>query len=561
MTKWVENTLKNMTLEEKVGQIIVVGFWDLENNGEQIMERALKHHLGGFFHFTEHQDTVANFTSEIQKKSKIPMFVTSDHESGTGFYVKEGTSFPRPMARGYYGNTESEYKIAKSIAQEARAIGGNFTLSPVVDVNIHPLNPDVNIRAYSDDTDAVCKLSKGYIKGIQDHGVLATAKHFPGNGGTLMDQHISQAIIDYSKEDYEKIFLTPFQEAIKQGVAAIMVAHLEVPSLYEERHPKYQRHVPTSMSKEVITDLLKNKMGFEGIVMSDALDMGGVMGMYTRDEANIKALEAGTHLLLNFFPEDFEHDYYSILKAVKDGKLSRQRLDDAVRRVLRIKQKFGFDQGPNMPLSKEKRAKIFAPGKTDQACQDIAKKSITLLRNLDNVLPIQTVEGKTCKVLNVFSPENKVLEGQGVMQMKEIISQRLQERGAIVDTVEVVSDWPFSEMTKKYKTFINADFTFINMFIVPSYAIGTLLPNINAVRLFYMGILTQAKNVVITSFGDPWVMVNFTTAATHLCAFDNTLNTQEVVVKAMFGETPVTGRMPVSFKNIFQRGDGIDLIP
>jgi len=556
---WIDSTLAKMSTEEKVGQILLVGFWCLEGNEERIMERILKYNLGGFFHFTENADVVANFVNEIQPKAKIPMFVACDYESGTGFYIKEGTNFPRPMSRGYFGNKESEYEIAKKIAIEGKAIGANYSFSPVVDVNVNPFCPDVNIRAYTDDPEAVAELGAGYIKGMQGQGMLATAKHFPGNGGTHMDQHISQAIIDYPRDEYERIFLQPFQKAIDEGVGSIMVAHLEVPCLTTEKHPKYGRVVPASMSKEVITDLLKGKMGFDGIVISDALDMGGVRGMYNREQSNLKTLQAGTDVLLNFFPDDFERDFESLCNAVEKGDLSKERLDDAVKRVLKAKTKIGLDKEVNMPLPKPERDKIFAPGLNNKHCEEIAQNALTLLRNIENTLPIESVEGKKVTVYNIFGPENKVLQGQGQMPQTEIISKRLEERGANVNSIEVVSDWPFDQMRQHYEACLDSDYVFVNLFIVPSYAIGSLIPNINGVRLFYKGILTEAKNLVITSFGDPWVMQYFQTASTYLCAFDNTVNSQENVVKAIFGETPIKGKMPVSLKHVFERGDGIEM--
>lgn len=558
-TAWVEQTLAAMTLEEKVGQLLIVGFWDFKD-AETILQKVKKYHLGGVFHFSESYKDIVDFVKAIQPFSKIPLFISSDYEAGTGFYLKEGTSFPRPMARGFAGTEESEYEIGKLIAQEGKAFGANFTFSPVVDVNIDPMCPDVNIRAYADDTDTVCRLSKGYIKGIQDQNMIATAKHFPGNGGTFMDQHISAAIIDYSREEYEGLFLKPFREAIDAGVGAIMVAHLEVPALTSEKHPESGRTIPASMSFEVITQLLKKEMGFEGIVMSDALDMGGVMGMYNREEANIKALQAGTDLLLNFFPMDFEKDYEFILQNVKNGIISIDRINDAVRTILKAKSKIGLDGEEYKTLPLPEIEKILFPGAKDYLCQKIAQSAITVLRNTKGVLPISNIKDKTVTVFSIFGPENKVLEGQGVFPLQEIVSKRLAERGAIVDHVEVISDWTFRELREIYERCKSSEYVFINFYIVPSFAIGTLIPNINAVRLFYLGILSQANNVVISSFGDPWVMIHFPTAPTYLCAFDQTINTQEVAIKAWFGEIAVNGRMPVSMKNLFKRGDGIDLL-
>ncbi|GEM_PF-1066413 len=558
--QWVESTIVSMSLEEKVGQIILVGFWNITTDPEAVLHRIEKYHLGGIFHFALGQDELARFVARAQKLSRVPLLVASDYEEGTGRYVKEGTTFPRPMARGYAGSFDEEYEIGAAIAREGRSMGTNYTFSPVVDVNVNPFCPDVNIRAYSDSTRKVIELCAGYIKGIQDQGMIATAKHFPGNGGTFMDQHISAAIVDYDRQSFEETFLEPFKAAIAAGVGSIMVAHLEVPCLVTEKHPHFKRVVPASMSKEVITDLLKDELGFEGIVISDALDMGGVMGMYSRGEANIKALLAGTDLLLNFFPWNFETDYEYILNAVKNGEVPMERLDDAVRRVLRGKARIGLGRQTHLPAPPEEREKIFAQGKNDAWCQSISRKGMTLLRNIDNVLPLPSLGGKKVTVFSIFGPENKVMVGQGQFPTTEILSQRLSERGAEVEHVEVVSDWEFHELRPIYERCKESDYVFVNLYIIPSFAIGTLIPNINGVRLFYLGILSQAKNVIITSFGDPWVMNYFQTAPTYLCLFDQSIHSQEVAVRAWFGEEPITGRMPVRMPLLFERGDGVDLV-
>jgi beta-N-acetylhexosaminidase len=467
--------------------------------------------------------------------------------------------FPRPMARGYKGTPETEEKIGKTIGMEAKAAGVNYTLSPVVDVNTNPMCPDVNIRSYGDVAEVVSRLSAGYIRGVQEQGVIATAKHFPGNGSTHMDQHISPAIIDMSRAEIEKICLRPFKDAIAAGVGSIMAAHLEVPALCEERHPVSGRSIPISFSKEVITDLLKKEMGFEGIVISDALNMGGVNSLYTREQANIKAIEAGTDVLLNFFPYDFERDIESIIRAVNEGKLSIERIDDAVRRILRAKLWLGLDKGPMKPYSKRERERIYGEAKDNKLCSKIAGEAITLLKNDQRTLPLGNIAGKDVVVLNVFGPENKVLLGHGQPPMQDTTAERLRSRGAKVQAFEIVSEWTLGDLRERHELCKKADCVFINFYIVPSFAIGTLIPNHNAVRLFFLGILTEAKKVIITSFGDPYVMTYYPTAPTCLFTFDQTEMSQETAVKAWFGEIPIRGRMPVSLKNIFERGEGLDL--
>ncbi|MGO9479408.1 MAG: glycoside hydrolase family 3 protein [Limisphaerales bacterium] len=559
-SNWIEATLSKMSLEEKAGQMLVVGFWQLPNEQDTILKRIRACHLGGFFHFTLNQADLAQFVEKAQAQAGIPLFVCSDYEAGTGAYLREGTLFPRPMARGSRGSPEMEYAIGKHIATEARALGVNYTLSPVVDVNTNPFCPDVNVRAYGDDPEVVSRLAAAYIRGIQDQGVIATAKHFPGNGSTHMDQHISPAIIDLSRAELERICLRPFREAISAGVGSVMVAHLEVPSLCTERHPVSGRTIPVSMSREVITGLLKKEMGFEGIVISDALNMGGVTSLYSREEANIKAIEAGTDILLNFFPTDFERDVESILRAVDKDVLSLDRIDDAVRRILRAKLRIGLDRGPHRPHPASERERLFRPDRVEELCGKIAGDALTLLKNDKQALPLPNLADKNVVVFNVFCPENKMVKANGGTPLRDITAERLRARGAKVQAIEVVSDWTLPELRERLAVCRNADYVFINFYVVPSFAIGTLIPNLNAVRLFFLGILTEARQVVITSFGDPYVMTYYPTAPTCLFAFDQSKASQEMAVKAWLGEIPIRGRMPVNLKNIYRRGDGLDLI-
>lgn len=537
----------------------MVGFWQLPDEQEGILKRMQASHLGGFFHFTLKQTELVSIVEKAQGDAKIPLFVCSDYEAGTGAYLREGTLFPRPMARGYRGSPETEYEIGKTIGTEAKAVGVNYTLSPVADVNTNPFCPDVNIRSYGEDVEMVSRLSAGYIRGVQGQGVIATAKHFPGNGSTHMDQHISPAIIDMSRAEIEKICLRPFREAIAAGVGSIMVAHLEVPALCSERHPVSGRSIPVSFSKEVIDGLLKKEMGFSGIVISDALNMGGVNSLYSREQANIKAIEAGTDLLLNFFPGDFERDIESIVRAVNQGRLSIERIDDAVRRILRAKLWLGLDKGPQQLRSAAEREGIFSGTRVNELGGKIAGDALTLLKNDQQTLPLSSVAGKNVVVFNVFGPENKILQGHGGPPLQDFTAQRLRSRGAKVEAIEVVSDWSLGDLRARFERCRIADCVFINFYIVPSFAIGTLIPNHNAVRLFFLGILTEAKQVVITSFGDPYVMTYYPTSPTCLFAFDQTEVSQEMAVKAWLGEIPIRGRMPVSLKNIFRRGDGLDL--
>ena len=558
---WIEETMASMTLEEKVGQVLMVGFWNLNAESfPEIRKKIRQYPIGGFFHFNAGQSFLADCFRILQEDAKVPLLVAADYELGLGWVVEEGVRFPRAMARGYHADESQEYEIAKSIARQGRSIGANITFSPVVDVNTEPLCPDVNVRAYSDDPEVIAKLAIHYIKGLQENGMLATVKHFPGNGGTIMDQHISAAVISHSKDKMKEIWLAPYRQCIqKADVSAVMVAHLEVPSLCNELHPETGRPVPASMSREIITDLLRGELQFRGLVITDAMNMGGVNSQYTRNQANIKTLQAGTDLILDFHPLDFEKDFEGLIDAVDSGVLDRKRLDNAVQNVLIAKVKAGLHADSGLPANEKERKRLFQSGQYNSMCRTISGKAVTILKNRGSVLPIRNIQNKKVCVLNVFGPENRILVNQGQFAMKEGVVEALKKRGAVVDEYEVTSEWPFGQVGDVARKTAEYDYTFLNFFVVPNFAIGTLIPNINAVRLFFNGILTEAGNIIITAFGDPYIIQYCQAAPVYVCTFDDSLHSQEAAVRAWLGESPVRGRMPVTFPGFFKRGDGLNI--
>ncbi|MDI6402386.1 glycoside hydrolase family 3 N-terminal domain-containing protein, partial [Balneolaceae bacterium ANBcel3] len=394
-----------------------------------------------------------------------------------------------------------------------------------------------------------------------EHGMLATLKHFPGNGGTMLDQHIAPAYIGASRETMEAVYLKPYRELIQNvQPEVIMVAHLEVPSLCTEKHPQSGRVVPASMSEEIITGLLKQKMRFDGMVITDATNMGGVNNLYTREEAVVKTIQAGSDMILDFYPEDFERDYQALLDAVKSGSISEERLNDAVRRVLTAKYRAGLHADGGAPANEEDREEIFTPGTFEPMLRDISQKGITVLRNSKRMLPLKNgVEGKSVALIEVHSPEKKVMADHGQSMPEYVFGSELRERGADVTEYEIVSSMSMADIRQVFDELRGFEVVFLNFYIVPSYGIGSLHPNLNATRLLYQGLLKQNEHLVITCFGDPYITVQCIAAHTLICALDESEITQKTVLEAILGETLVSGRMPVRLEGFFEYGDGEDL--
>ncbi len=560
-TQWVEKTLKNMSLEEKVGQILMVAFFGLDKNTlKEVAKSIQKYHLGGHFQCGNDIKPMIYCNDILQKEAKIPLLIGGDLEAGLGHRIAGGHVFPQQMCRAAGGNEKTEYEVGKITALQGRACGINITASPVLDVNTNKWCPDVNIRAYSDDVNMVCRLSRAYIKGLQENGMLAMAKHFPGNGSTDMDQHITPAILPVSKKQMYDIYLKPYKEAIKKAnLASVMVSHLEVPSIVKEKHPESKRSVPASVSKELITGILKKEFGFQGFAVTDALNMGGVNNQYTRSEATIKAIQAGVDMLLVFSPRDFhKNEYRVLLDAVKKKKISEKRLNDAVRNVLKAKARLGLEKDASLPPLLE-RKKLFAPGKYNPLSKKITDNAVTVLDNRKNILPLKKIKGKKILVMNSFSPDPYIMKQRGAYPLTEIVSRKLKNQGAQVKTYKIHAFISNEEMTRVHKQIEKAEIIFINFFHMPSYGIGTMIPNINILSFFYGGILSQKKPIIITSFGDPFVKYFFTNAPVYMSVYDNSIIAQESVFNAWLGKIPVKGKSPVSLEYIFKKGDGIKI--
>jgi beta-glucosidase-like glycosyl hydrolase len=561
---WINQTLAKMSLEEKVGQLLMVFFPDISapDCHKKIVDEVLKYNLGGVFHSSLAKESLVSFSDYVQKAANVPVLIAGDYECGPGWVVDGGLRVPRPMTRGNAGNTELEYNIGKLIAEQGRAIGASVTFSPVIDLNTDRMNPDVNIRAYGEDVDTVCKLAVPYIKGIQENGMLACVKHFPGNGATDMDQHICTAIINCSREEMYENFLESYRRVFTEADPAfVMVAHLEVPSLATEINPKNGRIVPSSVSKEIVTDILKKELGFKGVAISDALNMGGITTHYSRQEVAVKSILAGIDMLLVFNAADFNLEYDAILSAAKEGIIPIERIDDAVANILNAKIKAGLNKTGGLPFEKNKVEELFTPGKYDQLSIEAISRGITVLRNKDNILPIKDIKGKKVIVLSTFNPDEETLtiQGQQLIVMRDKTPELLRQRGAEVLECNIPLHMTIGDIYEIIGKAREVDYVFFNFFIAPSWGIGTLIPNKSSLRFFMFGLLNIDTPTIITAFGDPYVMYYCPNAKVYMCTYDETLPAQQAAVKAWLGEEKVTGRTPVRLKGIFERGDGIDL--
>ncbi|MFI6476987.1 beta-N-acetylhexosaminidase [Nonomuraea sp. NPDC050663] len=329
----VKQVLARMSVEEKVGQLLMPVLPGTAADAKTIR----KYHLGGVILFPDNIKTVSQvvaLTNGLQAAGKMPMLIGTDQENGMVSRVGAlMTKFPGASVIGDTGDPALARAVAEATGEELHALGINLDFAPVADVNVNPRNPVIGPRAYGDDPAKVSAMVAAAVKGFADSGVAATAKHFPGHGDTTTDSHTGLPVIKHTRKQWEKLDAPPFKAAIAAGIDAIMTAHIVIPSLDPSGDP-------ATLSKPVLTGLLRGKLGFKGVISTDALNMEGVRTKYGDGEVAVRAVLAGADLLL--MPPSLDKAYGSVLAAVKSGRISQQRLDESVTRLLQLRQKLGI---------------------------------------------------------------------------------------------------------------------------------------------------------------------------------------------------------------------------
>src|ERR1700674_842147 len=340
---WVETTLRKMSVDEKIGQLLFTTYHGSFTATDTAAYRQIMHdvtdlHVGGFINITRGSPLgivksqaypTAVLNNQLQAKSKLPLLVGADFERGTAMRLDEGTSFPTAMALAAAGNVKDAYTVGRITAREARAVGIHWIYAPVADVNNNPGNPIINTRSFGEDPARVAEFVAEFVRGVEENGGLATAKHFPGHGDTASDSHIDLPVIHADRERLEHLELVPFRAAISAGVGSIMTGHLSIPALEPDAN------TPATLSSRILTGLLRDELHFQGLVVTDAMDMGGITVRYAPGDAAVRAFLAGADALL--MPPVPDAAYEALLSAVYSGQISQERLDASVRRILEAK--------------------------------------------------------------------------------------------------------------------------------------------------------------------------------------------------------------------------------
>lgn len=538
---WVERTLKKMTLREKIGQMINVrmsgeyAHLDSEKFGEY--RRELERGVGGFTVYRGEANSIAALTNELQKISKVPLLFAADYERGLRMQLRTGTPFTTNMALGATGDVNAAAQQGRIICSEMRAIGVNWLFAPVVDINNNPDNPVINIRSFGEDPEQVGKFGRMFMVGVQSANCLATLKHFPGHGDTATDSHIGLSVVPIDRDRLDAIELVPFRMAIAAGAASVMTAHVAMPKITGDE-------VPGTLNPKVTTDILRKELGFQGIITTDAMEMGAINRNHSPEKAAVMAVQAGADVIL--LPLDSAKAISAIEAAVKDGTLNEARIDESVRRLLNAKYRLGLSKNRLVDLSKV-NAVVESP-KNVAVAYDVAERSITLLRNEGDLLPFD-VKNQKKTLFAVVSADDDPLQGTAIVP--EI--QRRSGAGKILrfDPRSTAAD--YSAAIAEAAGF---EAVVLAVFVKRAANKGTVaLPE--AQVEFVRKMLAVGKPVAVVAFGSPYLLRQFPEAKVYAVTYAVEDVAQVAAVRVMFGEKPFVGRLPVSIPGLFESGSGI----
>jgi len=542
---WVSRKMQSMTLEEKVGQMVFPrypgSFVNRDNDSLRGMEALVREsHVGGLLLAAGGAYETAYLLNHLQRTARIPLLVASDLERGAGSRIEGATVFPPLMGFGAAGSEESAESLGRITAAEGRALGIHLACAPVADVNIDPSNPIINTRSVGEDPDLVGRIAAAFIRGCQANGMIAAVKHFPGHGDTAQDSHSLMPTVGGDRQRLDSIELPPFRQAIDAGVRAVMTGHVAVPAL--DPTPG----LPATFSSSIVTGLLRDGLGFRGLILTDALNMGAVSKSFSPESAAQRAVLAGADILL--MPPDPAGVVRDLAAAVRSGSIPLSRIEASVRRILEAKASLGLDRNPlvdpgRLFRSLASRASLEEAGKAFE-------RSAVLVRNEGGILPLPR-GGQKVAVFSLSSDPGDYFAGRVfASEMKKRIPALL-EFAADGDTGQESLDAAAEKASK-------ADAAVFALFSSLRDSKGSVDLDPRHIALVKR-VAAGRASVAVVSFGSPYFLTHFPEADASLCLWSGAPRAQETASRALFGEIDVSGRLPVSLPGLYPAGHGLDM--
>jgi beta-N-acetylhexosaminidase len=568
--RWVEDTFKKMTLDDKVGQLIVsaIDSTYLATDSpqfEQLAEKVRHMRIGGVLVFggsepapavllDNHYGTItlgqpleaASLLNRLQAISVVPLLNAADFEAGVGFRIQGATVFPRQMAFGAAGDEAIATDAAKITAIEARALGVHVNFSPIADVNNNPRNPVINTRSFGEVPDAVGKLAAAYVRGLHAGGMLATLKHFPGHGDTDVDSHLGLPIIRQPRERLDQVELAPFRSGLAAGADAVMTAHIELPALDAGDFS------PASLSQPIVTGLLRKDLGFGGLVYTDSMGMEAIVGHLTPGDAAVRAIEAGNDFVLH--SPDEAAAVSAIKAAVAKGDIPAAQLDGSVRRILRAKARVGLHKVRLVSLDDIPRQ---VGGAAHAAiAQQASQRSITLLKDDRNQVPLRVPRESSVLYLSMLD----YASGWRIAAPSRTFLPELRQRWPNVTAIELSDRSTVSEIDLVRASAGRYDAIVVSVFVRAASGSGRQDLSPALVKLLTdLARLTvnTPRPFITTFFGNPYVAMAVPDLPAMLVTYDFYDLAEASAVRAVAGEAAIAGRLPISLPGMFEAGQGI----
>jgi beta-N-acetylhexosaminidase len=555
-----------MPLADKVGQLFVVEARGAFMSEDSEQFQTLKHHVvdnrvgGVMLSSRSNVYGAAVLVQKLQEMARTPLLFSADLEAGSGMRFDDATYGPWAMAIAATGDPSLAERRGKATAEEARAIGIGQVYAPVADVNVNPDNPVINVRSFGEDPADVARYVAATVRGLQSGNVLATLKHFPGHGDTDQDSHRSLANVPGDRARLESVELVPFRAGIAAGAGSVMIAHVSVPALDSTTVSALANPprpvdaigdvvaapsgaVPATLSAPIVTGVLRKELGFEGLVVTDAMRMGGITSYYEPGEAAIRAILAGADQIL--LSSDTDAAVKTVIAAVRSGRIPESRIDESVRRIVDAKKRLEL-YAKGVPAV-AKIATIVGTRAHEDLEAEIARRSMTLVRVDAGVLPLR----RDGKLLSLVVADEPTLNGPAGMLDKEIRSRVPGAKIVRLDTRSTPDEAKAAGAAAG-----DADVVLLSLFVRARSGQGRfVIPD--AARIAIPALLASGKPVVAVAFGSPYLLRDFPALPTYLAAWGSQDVVQVAAVKALFGEAAIEGHLPITIPGLAKRGDGI----
>jgi len=540
----IDSLIESMSLREKIGQLFFVPMnGTFRNDHDQRFlewKRLITNYkIGGIIFMAGDIYGQAIMTQKMQDLSKLPLWISQDMEFGAAMRVQGTTRFTPAMGIAATGNPDNAFIKGQITAREAKALGVHQIYAPVLDVNNNPANPVINVRSYSADPDMVSEYGEAFIRGIESEGLLATAKHFPGHGDTDVDSHLALPVIRHDYTRLDSMELKPFRSAIQNGLRSVMTAHIAFPNI--SSNPE----TPGTLDPEILNGILVDTLGFDGLIVTDGLEMSGITARYSPGDAVVRALHAGADIML-ISPDEMTA-IYEVERAVERGQLKEERIDLSVQKILKLKKENGLFESLEINIHDLSR-QIQAP-EYRTAADRIARESITLLKNNRNILPIRDMDYQRVVVLAVSDDQSGTTGSVLAREMRKyhanVSFHVLDRRTSTEEKQMILNDVRSSDLL------VIGSFIFVR-----SHQPMQLT---NDQRLFLRELESMNKPSVLIAFGNPYVISELEGTDVHLLAWSGTTQQVQQTVPAMFGGARISGRIPVDIPGMYDIGAGLSM--